>query len=1053
MNLARFAVERPVVVAAVVVVILLFGLVALRDIPIQLAPDVRRPVVTITTVWPGAAPAEIEREIVVRQEDTLRGLEGVRETVSRSLPGRAEITLEFAPGSNMDRALLLVANRLDQVTSYPEEADRPSIATAGAEDTPIAWLGVLRAPGNDRAIHTYGDFVETVIRDRIERVQGVARVNVFGGAERELQIVVDPFRLAQLGLTVADVGNALRGANASISGGDVDQGKRRYVVRTDGEVNTVERARAIVLRAAQGEPGSGIGRVTLGDVAEIRFGHKEPQATIRNRGEPAIAVNVVRQTGANVIETMREVEAVVEELNRSVLPGEGLRMRLLSSEKEYVEKAIANVLDDMKVGAALAVLVLLLFLRSPRATLVIALAIPVSVVGAFLAMAGLGMSLNVVSLAGLAFAVGNVVDAAIVVQETIDRLRREGVPARAAAIRAAREVWAAILISALTTVLVFVPIILTPLEVGQLFRDMAVAISAALILSLLVAVTLIPCLASRLLPDAEKSFRLPLIDPLSERVAGVFAGVARLLTADRRLGLGVVATVTAAALLGTWWALPKLEYLPEGSRNQIFGVLVPPPGYNLATTTAIAERVETAAAPLWQGPQPEGGPPQIDNFFFVAQATQSFLGASAVDGRRVAELGPVLRAPALSEPGTFGIFTQPSIFGRGIGGGRTINLDVSGPDLPRLVEVARRAVGRLSQALPRETGNQFRPLPGLELGAPEVRVVPDATRLADAGVTARQLGLSVDAFNDGLRVEEITVDGRRIDITLKGPDGGVAATPDIGDLPVVTPSGHVLPVRALADVQLTAGPTEIRRVDRERTVTLAVVPAESLPLEAAVDILEREVIAPLLAEGLPPGVELRISGTADRLGETRDALAGDLLLAALVVFLAMAVTFGNFLYPVVVMFSIPVALAGGVAGLALLNLHIDQKLDMLTLLGFAILIGTVVSNAVLLVDQSLRHYREDGMDVRTAVVTAARNRVRPIFMTSFTGIFGMLPLALSPGEGAELYRGLGVVVVGGQTLSTLLTLVLVPPLLAIVIPLVEGRTGRSNPAHAMAPAS
>ncbi len=376
MNAARFAVERPVVVAAAVVMILLFGFAALREIPIQLAPDVRRPVVTITTVWPGAAPAEIEREIVVRQEDTLRGLEGVRETVSRSLPGRGEITLEFAPGTNMDRSLLLVANRLDQVTSYPEEADRPSIATAGAEDTPIAWLGVLREPGNERPIHTYGDFAETVIRDRIERVPGVARVNVFGGAERELQIVIDPFRLAQLGLTVADLGNALRGANASISGGDIDQGKRRYVVRTDGEVNTIERARAIVLRAGPGSPGGGMGRVTLGDVAEIRFGFKEPQARIRNRGEPAIAVNVVRQTGANVIETMREVEAVVGELNRSVLPGEGLRMRLLSSEKEYVEKAIANVLGDMQVGAVLAILVLLLFLRSPRATLVIAAAIP-----------------------------------------------------------------------------------------------------------------------------------------------------------------------------------------------------------------------------------------------------------------------------------------------------------------------------------------------------------------------------------------------------------------------------------------------------------------------------------------------------------------------------------------------------------------------------------------------------------------------------------------------------------------------------------------------------
>jgi HAE1 family hydrophobic/amphiphilic exporter-1 len=376
------------------------------------------------------------------------------------------------------------------------------------------------------------------------------------------------------------------------------------------------------------------------------------------------------------------------------------------------------------------------------------------------------------------------------------------------------------------------------------------------------------------------------------------------------------------------------------------------------------------------------------------------------------------------------------MFGRGIGGGRTVDLDISGADLEQILGVALQAAGLVSEVMPRTEGHQLRPNPGLELGGPEVRLLPDRVRLADAGVSARDLAMTVDAFNDGLRVAEITVDGRQIDLTLLGPKDNREHrehTQGIGSLPVVTSEGLILPARSLAEVQVTAGPTEIRHLERERTVTLEIRPANSMPLEAALELLRDRVIAPLEAGGLPPGVTLRLSGTADQLTQTWDAVVLDLALAVVIVYLVMAVLFESFVFPLIILISVPVAAAGGIGGLAVLNLFRYQPLDMLTLLGFVILIGIVVNNAILLVHQTLFHVREDGMTAIEAILEATHNRLRPIFMSTLTSVFGMLPLVLFPGAGSELYRGLGSVVIGGLALSALLTLLLIPPLMSLFL--------------------
>ena len=1038
MNLIRLAIERPIAVIAAVLMAVLFGLVALTSIPIQLTPDVRKPVITITTSWPGASPAEIEREIVNEQEEVLRGLQGVEKMTSRSRDGEGDVTLEFQVGQDMDRALLLVANRLDRVSSYPEEADEPTLDTAGTEDNPIAWFIVTREDGNQRPIHTFRDFIEDTVQDRLERVTGVSKVNVFGGSERELQVTVDPNRMARYRLTIPEIVDALRSANVSATAGDVEEGKRRYIVRTEGEFVEPAQIEQVVIRSLQDDDSGRLGRVIIGDIATVAFSHKEPGANIRILGEPAMAINAQRETGANVIDTMAAIKEAIAELQASALPREGLTIRQVYDETVYIDSAINLVNQNIIVGGALAAVMLLLFLRSGYATLIVSIAIPVSVVASFVAMAFMGRSLNVISLAGIAFAVGMVVDAAIVVLENIYRLRQAGMAPAEAAYQGAKQVWGAILVSALTTVMVFIPILTMELEVGQLFRDIAVAISVAVLLSLLVAMTVIPALSKRLLTKvrpAGESIRLPLIDQLSGGFATGVMAFTHSVVQNRLLAFGVAAIVTGCALASAYTLLPKLEYLPDGNRNLVFGVIIPPPGYNLETKTEIAKRVEEASKPLWSietGAEPEeGGPPKIRNFFFVSARGFIFLGAQSEQPERAGELIEPLSKPVFAEPGTFGFITQPSMFGRGIGGGRTVDLDISGPDLGEVLGVALKAAGLVSGVLPRDQGHQLRPRPGLELGAPEVRLIPDRVRLADAGVSARTLATTVDAFNDGLRVAEITVDGKRIDLTLLGPRPDGERTQSIAALPVVTSTGQILPASSLADIQVTEGPNEILHLERERTVTLEIRPANDLPLESALEVLQGDVVEKLRADGLPPGVKVNLAGTADQLTQTWDAMVINLALAIVIVYLVMAVLFESFVYPLIILISVPVAAAGGVGGLAVLNLYQYQALDMLTLLGFVILIGIVVNNAILLVHQTLHHLRTDGMTVDRAIEEATRNRLRPIFMSTLTSVFGMLPLVIFPGAGSELYRGLGSVVIGGLSLSAILTLLLIPPMLSL----------------------
>jgi len=1115
MNLIAACVANPVKAAVGVLLVALFGAIALFSMPVQLTPEVDIPTISIESRWRGASPQEIEREIVQPLEEQLRGVEGLVKLSSESSDSVGVVELEFRVGANMSEALVKVNSRVQQVRDWPIDADRPVIRTASSNDRPIAWLilgpapplaenleraatdhpalaadiaRVANARTSDLSLYRWRQLVarhpelaaysppevdveawrrqaEDEVESRLERVPGVSAADLVGGREDELQVVVDPQLLAARNLTIEDLRLALAGQNQDTSGGDVWEGKRRYVVRTLGQFRSPEQVEGVIIIRRDGKP------VYVRDVARVQLGTKKPDGIVRRFGGRTIAVKITRAQGANVLEVMRQLRQVAGDIDRSLRP-RGLSLTLVYDETTYIDSAIGLVRDNILLGGLLTVGTLLLFLRNIRSTLIVALAIPASVIGTFLVMSLFGRTLNVISLAGMAFAVGMLVDNAVVVLENIYTRWTGGEDARTAAIRGAGEVWGAVLASTLTTVAVFLPVIFVKEEAGQLFGDIALAISAAVLLSLVVSVLVVPVAAAWLLggrghrvsPPLKSSGSPPLetcaSPPLKTRASAAGSGradlaariggagtrlvvaVDRFLLATRLRQAVAAAAIVAAAAVATWLMLPKVEYLPEGNRNLVFGILLPPPGYNLDELLRMADLVEAQLIPYWDVDPgtPEAAAldaPLLGDAFFVARGRSVFLGLRADDPLAASRLVPLVRRVSSGLPGTFAVAKQSSLFDQGIGTGRTIDVEITGPELETLVGLGLQVMARLPEATP---GSQNLPKPSLDLSNPEIQLVPRLEQSADMRLDARQLGYIVDCLVDGGYATDYFLDADRIDLVIKGDERFVQRTQDLRTLPVVTPGGQLVPLDSVAEVrEFSSGPEQILHRERQRAITVQVSPSDRMPLEEAQERIQRLVIDPLRESGaLPAGYAITLGGTADKLRATWQALWFNLVLAGLITYLLMAALFESWFYPAVIIAAVPLGSVGGLLGLAALNFFggpfgIYQPLDVLTMLGFVILIGTVVNNPILIVDRSLRLVRDDAAEPMAAILEAVRGRIRPIFMTTMTTVLGLLPLVLFPGAGSELYRGLGAVLLGGLLVSTIVTLVLVPLLLGLCL--------------------
>lgn len=1120
------AISQPITVAVGVLLSVFAGILAIALVPVRMTPEISSVVVSVTTNWESASAEEIESDIIEEQEKVLGEVSGLLSMISESAAGQGSIRLEFETGTDIERANQEVLQKLDEVPGYPDGVLQPVVEPIDIESVDwIAWAG-LSSSDPDFPAETLSDLMERRIKPQFERIPGISQVGIRGAVQSELHIIVDPEALAQRQMTYAQLRGAIQAANANFSGGRIEDGKRDLRLRATGRFGDLESVETTVVRRDSD------GTVLLGDVARVEIAYKEPTSWVRARGYRMPFFNFQLERGSNLLETMEALQSEFAALNApdGLLEKEARNLGIDGSLKivqtfdstVYVADALELVKSNLLVGGLLATITLLFFLRSLRTVGIIAIAIPTSVLTSLVVLVLLGRSINIISLAGLAFAIGMVVDNAIVVIENIYRHLEMGKSARKAALEGTTEVAGAVFASTMTTLIVFAPILMIQETAGQLFRDIALAIMAAVGLSLIVSLTVIPTAAGRLLrgegeKDGDSSFdRLfsnrffrilgmpfrPIMwvfVSLPDWVAGLVSRVNR----NWFTRLAVIALFILVTVVGTARLLPPRDYLPAGNRELIYGLVFPPPTYNLDQLSDIGEDIEAQVRPYWLATEdkfeiegvvrgePSAGvderpaipespgsdvmitPPPLDQYFLVSFEGRMFQVARSADKKRVVDAKPLMQQAASGIPDSFGFAFQAPLFRVAGTTGSAVKLDIKGNDLDSIGQTAGKFLGVLR--------NKFGPAsvqsspPNFAFPVEEVRLIPDDDRLQEMGMTRTDLGLAVQAAGEGILLfRDYEQNGELKDIKLIN-EGAFAERPfeSLLNTPVATPSGQVTDLRSLSKLKKVQGPDQIRHVDRLRAVTLEVTPPPGKALEDVISEMEG-IITQMRNEGsVPPGVQVQIAGSAGALAEITTALIGDgtffatltssVVLALFVIYLLLVILFQSWSYPLVILLSVPLATFGGFLGLAIVHQWSladkympVQQLDVLTMLGFIILAGIVVNNAILIVHQALNFLNENPeMNGDDAITESVRSRVRPILMSTLTSVGGMLPLVVLPGSGSELYRGLGAVVVGGLAVSTIFTMILVPAVLSIIFnltkksgvptPITEGPSAEAEP--------
>lgn len=1011
MRLTEFSLHNPPAIAAAAVIVLLFGSLALLRLPVQLLPDTAQPRLFVGVNWREAAPSEVEETLVEPVENVLRGLPGLAEMRSNSGRGGGGVELAFELGTDMTRAMLDVVNRLNGLPALPADATQPRVnAGQNWQGETAASMLIQRLPGNDDVgdMIMYQRLMEEVLQPRIAQVPGVASVEL-SGRPREVHVRFDPHRLAALGLAPTELAQAVSGARDS-SAGFVNIGRRQFTVRFTGQ-EPIEELGSLIVAWSGDRP------LYLRDVADIDIGYQERNWFSLRSGNPGYYVRVARANDANTVAVLDGVRSAIEELNAGPLREHGLFAEMSWDASVYIKRAISFVRDSLALGIGLVVIGLWYFLRGPRALLVIGLSIPMSLFFAVITLELLGRSLNVISLAGLAFSTGIVIDAALIVQGNIIRYFQQGESRERATVEGAQEVIPALFAAMLTSIAIFLPVLFMEGLEGQLFSDLAITMSVSHAASLLVAMTLIPAANRWALAN-----RMP-VDQHQRWWSGMAAAGMRL-TDSRRLRHAWIAGLVGGSLVFSWALLPRIDYLPRVQTDLIWTNFTMPAGGSLPTVEhEIAQTVVTRARPYLEGEKS----PAIHGYNLSSWNGQfGVMVTYPEDPRTVPELMDVLRDEIWADlPDVRPFVSQGSLLNVDGNNAREIRIDFQGADVAGLMEAARVAVDAIPAAIP---GTFPRPWPALEINQPEIRLQPDEWRIARAGLTRSQLAGTVRAYTGGLFAGEYFDGNERLDVIVRG-DGW--RTPEaLAELPVVSPGGGVLTLGELARVSQTVGPTQLARINGRRTVSVGFEPPQNMTLDEALEIL-REVVEPQLREVLPKDASLRYAGSANELAQTLRTMSGNFLLALLILFALMAALFRSLRDSLIVMLVIPVAMAGGIAALRTMALVRGfQSLDLLTMIGFIVLLGLVVNAAILLVDQTRARERA-GVARREAVAQALESRARPIVLSTLTAVLGMLPLILAPGLGAEIYRGLATVVAGGMLVGTLFTWVLMPSLLRL----------------------
>jgi multidrug efflux pump subunit AcrB len=1023
METLHWSSKSPIGVAVVAIFVLLLGLLSLSHLPLQLFPDIRRPELQIQTGWRTASPEEVESELLEPLENVMQGLPGVEEIEGNAQVGGANLNLRFALGTDMKNALVEAIGRLDRLPPLPRDADRPQISLGGNGDTneTLSWFFVQLLPGTAGPIEKQRRFIEDTVRSRLESIPGVAAVNVNSGPSDEVHITVDLERAAALGIMVPDIASRAVAAS-NVSGGQLSVGRRQYTLRFTGRF-TPEELGSLVLTWRDGRP------VHLADVASVEVAPPPRTFFAYQNGNPAIGVQVFRANGANVLGTLDAVKAAVAELRAGPLKAHGLGIEQSFDAALFIRRAVHLLTENLIVGALLALVVVWWFMREWRVTLLIAATIPVCLCATFVALDLMNRSLNVISLAGLAFAVGMVVEGAIVVSGNVVRLREQGVPLGEATTRGARQVAGALIASTATTVAVFVPVLFLKDVEGQLFGDLALTISIAVAVSIVTALTLLP-----------QALGFVLDRPL--KPSGYGQGWPRLtdwvlrVTNTRARQISWIAGLLIGPLLLSWWLLPPLDYLPPVKRAAIDTFFEFPPGMspeavNRELLPTLLQRMD----PYMRGV----AEPRLKNWYLQAWPGGGTIGARVIDERRIGELERLLRDKiTVGLPDTRAFTAEGELFG-GIGGSaRSVGIHLQSEDTAALNRVAVEGRALLDKVFPGATVLSF---PNPEEAGLELHAVPDDRRIAELGWDRAAVGTVVRTVGEGAWLGEYFDGKSRLPVILKSSEG---STPDeLANAPLVTPSGLTVRLGDLVALSTELGPPGIRRLNHRRTVTLTVDPPATMSLEKVLRLIDTQVL-PTLRARMPADGSLRLAGSADSLSETLSAMSRVFGMALVVLLLLMTVLFRSLRDSLIVLLTVPLALVGGVLGLRMLDLVSFQALDLLSMIGFVMMIGVIINHAILLV-AAVRSAQAEGAPLEEGIRAGLQQRLRAIFASTLTGALGALPMAVNPGPGSVIYRGLAAVNIGGVVVSLIFSLVLIPSLMRLLQPASARAAGALDP--------
>jgi HAE1 family hydrophobic/amphiphilic exporter-1 len=1027
-GLTALSVRRPIGVAVLCAVVCILGWIAMVRLPVDLLPEVDFPRISIVTSYEGVAPEEIENLLTRPIEQAVSTIDGVTEITGESAEGLSRVQLQFDWGIDLDNAVNDIRAQLDRLRArLPEDAEQPIVLKFDISATPIATLG-LSGTGDPRRLRYFAD---ELLTRRLERLEGIASVQVNGGRVRELRVELDLASLVALGVTGDQVVQALSTNNRNVSAGDMAEAGREVLVRTLGELETVEDIRNVLVTRRSGRATStqdlpnAAGRpVYVRDVATVSDGFQELKGDQWVDGQPGIVMRVSKQSGANTIEVVERLKAELARINEE--HAGRARVIIVNDSAQYIEASITNVRESALVGAGLAVLVLLCFLRDLRATLVITLVIPFSILATFVLMYFNGYSLNLISFGGLALGVGMLIDNAIVILENIYRKHEEGLSPRQAAIDGAREVTAAIVSGTLTTIAVFAPVVFLQGFAGVFFTELAMVVVFSQLASLIVAITLVPVLAARLLgrrrTSAGRSARIA--QWLERRLTTVESTYLRLLRAALRArGLTIVASLVV--LLGAYRLVGviEVELMPETDEGVVDLDFELPVGTPVERTRDVVHELERRIHGVVKreeilnivssaGPdnpyQPGGGHEGEVELTLVPVSQRERGSAEIVNAMREVALGiPDIKVRIRQRT------TNPlQRFMRGSQGERLV-VEIRGHELAVAATLAER-VERIMKEVPGIADVRV----GREEGLQERTISVATARAADLGLTRAEVAQTLETYVLGRVATRLRDGGDEYDIRVMLREQDRAQTAQLGELPILTARG-VVPLSAVADIGTRRGPASIEREGQERVLSIIGGLGER-PLGAVVADLE----AAIAAIELPAGFSIEVAGEAREQEKTFAGLKIGIVLAILLVFAVMAVQFESLRHPLIVMSAVPFGFVGVVAALVVTG----TTFSLNAFLGSIVLVGISVNNAIVLVDfaKQLRH--QEGLDAVAAIIEAGRRRLRPILMTTATTVLGMLPIALAIGEGAEIQAPLARVIFGGMVVSTLITLVLLPAL-------------------------